>query len=160
WLVCGLRNPAAHAQQPQLPCEITVNVRSGDGSPLDVASNVSLYFFMGGSALNVVQARAGQVVFRNLSPARYTGEVMAAGYPTATQPVDLQIAGQGEIGTIELLPRPTAQPSSTSPIPVLAPNARKELEKVLADLRMHRMVEARKRLEKTSRSAPSYPDVN
>jgi hypothetical protein len=85
---------AAKAQQPQRPCEITVNIRSGDGSPSDVPANVSLYFFAGGSPINVVQPRAAQVVFRNLAPARYMVEVSAGGYQTVTQAVDFQVAGQ------------------------------------------------------------------
>jgi tetratricopeptide (TPR) repeat protein len=159
---CALIAFPASAQQPTRPCEITVNVRSGDGSPTDVAANVSLYFFVGGTALNVVQGRAGQVVFRNLSPARYTVEVTAPGYQTVSQPVDLQIPGQSEIVSVTLTPASVGagNTASTSAIPLLAPNARKELNKVVEDLRSNRMADAKKRLEKLSKSAASYPDVN
>jgi tetratricopeptide (TPR) repeat protein len=153
---------AAKAQQPQRPCEITVNIRSGDGSPSDVPANVSLYFFAGGSPINVVQPRAAQVVFRNLAPARYMVEVSAGGYQTVTQSVDFQVAGQIEQVYITLTPVPqaAAHVSSTSSVPVIAPKAQKELAKILEDLRTQHNADAQRRLEKVSRSAPSYPDVN
>jgi tetratricopeptide (TPR) repeat protein len=157
---CVLFGLAASAQQPQRPCEITVHIRSADGSPSDVTPNVSLYFFAGGSALDVVQPRAAQVTFRNLSPARYSVEVTATGYQTVTQPVDLQVAGQSEQVYITLTPESSANPKSTSAVPVIAPKAQKELGKILEDLRANNTADAQRRLEKVSRSAPSYPDVN
>jgi tetratricopeptide (TPR) repeat protein len=159
-ILCILFGFAANAQQPQRPCEITVTIRSGDGSPTDIAANVSLYYFAGGSALNVVQPRGGQVVFRNLSPARYSVEVTAGGYQTVTQSVDLQVAGQSELVYVSLTPQSTGQAPSTSSVPVIAPKAQKELTKILEDLRANRTADAQKRLEKVSRTAPSYPDVN
>ena len=151
---------AANAQQPQRPCEITVHIRSGDGTPSDVTPNVSLYVFAGGSPIDVVQPRAGQVTFRNLTPARYSVEVTASGYQTVTQAVDLQVAGQSEQVYITLTPESAARPKSTSAVPVIAPKAQKELTKILEDLRANNTADAQKRLEKVSRSAPSYPDVN
>ena len=159
-VLCVLFGLAANAQQPQRPCEITVHIRAGDGSPSDVTPSVSLYFFAGGSALDVVQPRAGQVTFRNLSPARYSVEVTASGYQTVTQPVDLQIAGQSEQVYITLTPESSTSPKSTSAVPVIAPKAQKELAKILEDLRANNTADAQKRLEKVTRSAPSYPDVN
>jgi Tfp pilus assembly protein PilF len=152
---------AADAQQsPQRPCEITVNIRSADGSPPDVPTNVSLYMFGNGSPINVAQPRAGVVVLGNLVPSRYSVEVTATGYEPFTQAVDLHVAGQTEQVYVSLTPRSLGRGASTSSVPVLAPNARKELARILEDLRVNRSADARKRLEKVSRTAPSYPDVN
>jgi tetratricopeptide (TPR) repeat protein len=162
WSLCVLLGAPVSAQQPQRPCEITLSIRSVDGSPTEVSANVSLYFFTGGPPINVVQARAGQVVFRNLTPNRYLVEITAGGYQTITQAVDLQIAGQSEQVQVTLTPLALTNTShiSTSSVPVLAPAAQKELTKVLEDLRTNRLADARKRLEKVSRSASGHPDVN
>jgi tetratricopeptide (TPR) repeat protein len=61
---------------------------------------------------------------------------------------------------ITLTPQSTTHTSSTSSVPVLAPGAVKELGKVLEDLQSGNNADAKKRLEKVSRTAPSHPDVN
>ncbi|MGA2430385.1 MAG: tetratricopeptide repeat protein [Candidatus Acidiferrum sp.] len=158
WLFFG---PAVNAQQPSLPCTVTVNVRAADGSPSDIQATVSLYPFASGSPIGTATPRGGQAIFRDLQPARYSVEVTAPGYQTATQPVDLQVAGLSEQVFITLTPESAdPAPSSSSSVPVLAPGAVKELDKVLEDLRHANTTDARKRLEKVSRTAPSYPDVN
>ena len=161
--ICVFVFSVAGAQQMvQRLCTVTVSVRAADGSPFDVQTTVNLYYFAGGSALYTATARAGRTTFVNLSPARYTVEVVAAGYQTETQPVDLQVGGESAEVFIDLKPQSAAvaAPVSASAAPVLAPKAQKELTKVLEDLRTNRNEEALRRLEKVSRTAPSYPDVN
>jgi tetratricopeptide (TPR) repeat protein len=160
WALCVFFGPAANAQQPALPCTVTVSVRAMDGSPSDVQATVSLYSFGIGSPVGIVTPRAGQAIFRGLQPAHYSVEVTAPGYQTVTQPVDLQLAGLSEQVSITLTPESHAHASSSASTPVLAPAAVKELGKVLEDLRNANNVDAKKRLEKVSRTAPSYPDVN
>ena len=160
WALCVLFGPAANAQQPPLPCTVTVSVRAMDGSPSDIQATVSLYSFGIGSPVGIVTPRAGQAIFRGLQPAHYSVEVTAPGYQTVTQPVDLQLAGLSEQVSITLTPESHAHAWSSASTPVLAPAAVKELGKVLEDLRNANNVDAKKRLEKVSRTAPSYPDVN
>jgi tetratricopeptide (TPR) repeat protein len=160
WALCLFFGSAANAQQPQRPCSVTVAVRTIDGSPSEAQPTVNLYYWTSGSPISVATPRAGQVIFPNLSPARYSIEVIAPGYQTVTQAVDLQVAGQSEQISITLLPDSADHVSSTSAVPVLAPKAVKELGKVLEDLRNANTADAKKRLEKVSRTAPSYPDVN
>ena len=160
WALCVFFGTAAHAQKPSRPCTVTVSVRGADGSPSDIQATVSLYDFASGSPISIATPRAGQAIFRNLSPSHYSVEVNAPGYQTVTQAVDLQMGGLNEEVIITLTPQSAAHPSSTSSIPILAPGARKELGKVLEDLRNGKNADAKKRLEKLSRTAPSYPDVN
>ena len=160
WVLCVFSGSAADAQQAQLPCTLTVSVRNTDGSPSDIQATVSLYNFSSGSPLSIASPRAGQVIFTNLQPAHYSVEVTAPGYQTVTQPVDLQLAGLSEQVWITLTPESSAHASSTSSVPVLAPAARKELGKVLEDLQRGNNTDAKKLLERVSRTAPSYPDVN
>jgi tetratricopeptide (TPR) repeat protein len=158
--LCVLFGSAANAQLVQRLCTLTVSVRSADGSPFDIQATVNLYYFASGSALYTATPRAGQVTFRNLPPARYSVEVTAPGYQTATQPVDLQLGGESEQVSIDLTRVSNAHASSSSAVPVITPNAQKELAKILEDLRTNHNADAQKRLEKVSRTAPSYPDVN
>ena len=160
WALCVFFGTAAHAQKPSRPCTVTVSVRGADGSPSDIQATVSLYDFASGSPISMVTPRAGQAIFRNLSPSHYSVEINAPGYQTVTQAVDLQMGGLNEEVIITLAPQSATHPSSTSSIPILAPGARKELGKVLEDLRNGKNADAKKRLEKLSRTAPSYPDVN
>jgi tetratricopeptide (TPR) repeat protein len=160
WALCVFFGAAAHAQQISRPCTVTVSVRATDGSPTDMQATVSLYDFASGSPISMATPRAGQAVFRNLQPSHYSVEVNAPGYQTATQPVDLQLGGLNEQVLITLTPQSAAHASSTSSVPVLAPGALKELGKILENLRNGNNADAKKRLEKVSRTAPSYPDVN
>jgi tetratricopeptide (TPR) repeat protein len=159
-VLCVFSGSAVDAQQAQLPCTMTVSVRDTDGSPSDIQATVTLYNFSSGSPLRIASPRAGQVIFTNLQPAHYSVEVTAPGYQTVTQPVDLQLAGLSEQVWITLTPQSTTHTSSTSSVPVLAPGAVKELGKVLEDLQTGNNADAKKRLEKVSRTAPSHPDVN
>jgi tetratricopeptide (TPR) repeat protein len=158
WAFFGL---AANAQQQvQRLCTVTVNVRAADGSPFDVQATVNLYYFASGSALYTATARAGQVTFLNLPPARYSIEVTAAGYQAASQAVDLHVGGESAQVYIDLKAESTTQPSSSSAVPVLAPKAQKELTKVVEHLRLNHNEDALRLLQKVSRTAPSHPDVN
>jgi tetratricopeptide (TPR) repeat protein len=160
WALSVFFGSAGHAQQPSRPCTVTVTVRATDGSPSDIRATVSLYDFASGSPISIATPRAGQAIFRNLQPSHYSVEVNAPGYQTVTQPVDLQVGGLSEEVIITLTPQSSAHTSSTSSVPVLAPGALQELGKVLEDLRNGNNTDAKKRLEKVSRTAPSYPDVN
>jgi tetratricopeptide (TPR) repeat protein len=157
--LCVLFGSAANGQVVRL-CTLTVSVRSPDGSPYDMQATVNLYSFAGGSPLYTATPRGGKVTFQNLSPARYSVEVIASGYPTATQAVDLQLGGESGQVFIDLTPQPSAHASSSSAVPVIAPKAEKELARVLEDLRTNHNADAQRRLEKVSRTAPSHPDVN
>jgi tetratricopeptide (TPR) repeat protein len=153
---------AANAQLVQRLCTVTVSVRAADGSPSDIQATVNLYYFASGSPLYTATPRAGKVTFQNVAPARYSVEVTAPGYQTATQAVDLQLGGESEQVSIDLTPQSAApaSASSSSAIPVLAPKAQKELARVLEDLRSNHNEDAQRRLQRVTRTAASYPDVN
>jgi tetratricopeptide (TPR) repeat protein len=149
-------------QQPmqQSTGTLTVSVRSPDGAPLEGNAVVNLYAFTGGSA-GIGSNRSGQTEFDNVPIGRYTLEVIAPGYQKLTQPVELSIGGQREQVYVTLVPEPTpgANSAPTGP-PILAPNAQKELSRGLEALRGNKGEEARKHLEKLSRTAPGNPDVS
>ena len=139
---------------------ITVNVRLPDHSPVDHGIIVKLRTFDGVS-LGAGSMRGSLVDFSNLPVGRYTVEVIAAGYQRATEDVEITVAGQRIMADVVLRADPngsvTAAPTGG---PILAPNAQKELNRALDELRNNKPQEAKKHLDKLSRSAPGNPDVN
>jgi hypothetical protein len=139
---------------------LTVRVRKPDGAFFDTSVIVNLYAFTGGSA-GIGSNRSGQTEFSSVAVGRYTLEVIAAGYQKLTQTVEISFGGQHEQVYVTLTPE-TAPGANLAPAgpPILAPNAQKELSKGLEALRESKTEEARKHLEKLSRSAPGNPDVS
>jgi tetratricopeptide (TPR) repeat protein len=121
---------------------------------------VNLYDLGGGSA-GVGTVRSGEVQFDNVKTGRYTVEVTALGYKKYSETVELSIAAQNRFAYVILVPESSdaaSTPSSTTPL--LTPNAQKDLNRALEATRQGKPEEARKYLEKLSRSAPGNPDVN
>jgi tetratricopeptide (TPR) repeat protein len=145
---------------PPSTASLTVRVRKPDGSSFDAGAVVNLYAFTGESA-GIGSNRSGQTEFSGMPVGRYNLEVIAAGYQKLTQPVEISFAGQHEQVYVTLTPEP-ASGANSAPAgpPILAPNAQKELSKGLEALRESKTEEARKHLEKLSRSVPANPDVN
>jgi tetratricopeptide (TPR) repeat protein len=100
------------------------------------------------------------MAFSGLPTGRYTIEIVAPGFEKLIQAVDLQIPGQHEQLSVTLTPESGTPAASPSAPPVLAPSAQKELDKALEALRAGKTDDAKRRLEKVSRSAPSSPDLN
>jgi hypothetical protein len=140
---------------------LVISVRSPDGSPFDVGVLVNLYSFSGPNVGMGRPSAAGQSEFSNLSPGRYTLEVVAPGYQKLTQPVEITFGGQREMVFVTLTPEsdPNIRTGAPGP-PILAPNAQREFNKALEALRKDKLEEMKKHLEKVSRAAPSNPDVN
>jgi len=139
---------------------ITVNVRAADHSPVEQGVIVNLRA-SDGASLRAGSMRGGVVDFSNLQVGRYTVEVIAVGYEKATEDVEITVAGQRTVADVVLKPDPNGSPRTgpTGP-PILAPNAQKNLNRALEELRNNRPQEARKHLDKLLRAAPGNPDVH
>lgn len=166
-VLCLLANPVAKAQRPQqgsalenLGSTITAKLQLSDGTPYEGIAVVNLYNF-GGSPIGIGTVQSGEVQFNNLSIGRYRLEVIALGYKKLLETVEVAIAGQREYTYVTLVPESSdAASTPSSNTPLLAPNARKDLSRALEAIRQEKPREARKYLEKLSRSAPGNPDVN
>jgi tetratricopeptide (TPR) repeat protein len=168
-VLCLLASPLAKAQRPsgqsrQSDLEnlgaITIRVQSSDGTPYEGTALVNLYNFAG-SLVGVGTAQTREVQFNNLGIGQYRVEVTALGYKKLSQTVEVSFPGQNQYTYITLVPESSDEastPSSTAPL--LAPNAQKDLNRALEAIRQAKPKEARKYLEKLSRSAPGNPDVN
>jgi tetratricopeptide (TPR) repeat protein len=161
--------PPTHAQTPirqgrqipeQQPSNLTVEVRTPSGTPLDLGGIINLYRF-GGMSAGFGELKAGRAEFHNLTVGQYTVEVIAPGYAKLTETVSIQAPGQDERVLVTLSPESTAGINNAPPeAPVLAPKAKKEFNKALEAISENKTDEARKHLEKLSHDAPSNPDVN
>ena len=139
---------------------VTIKVLAPDGTPFTGMAAVNLISF-GGSSAGFGTIRSGEVQFQNLAIGRYSAEVVAPGYKKLSEPVEVSIPGQNQYAYLTLVPESSdtvTTPSSNAPL--LAPNAQKDLNKALEAVRQEKPEEARKYLEKLSRSAPGNPDVN
>jgi tetratricopeptide (TPR) repeat protein len=169
-VLCLLASPLAKAQRPPTGNRqgsglensgiITIRVQSSDGTPYEGTALVNLYNFAGGVVGNGA-AQFREVQFNNLGVGRYTVEVIALGYKKLLETVEVSFEGQNQYAYINLVPESSDAASTPSSMaPLLAPNAQKDLSRALEAIRQEKPKEARKYLEKLSRSAPGNPDVN
>src|SRR5258707_4850494 len=147
-------------QSPERPASLVVSVRMPDGSPLDTPAVVNLNTFSGTPA-GIGVFRSGTAEFTNLSPESYTLEVIGAGFQRVSENVQILNWGARQQLSISLTPESAPSSASLPPgLPILAPNAEKEVTKALEDLRANKPDDARKHLEKAAHLAPSHPDVS
>ena len=159
-LPASTRQANQQLQNPDRPSTLVVNVRMPDGSPLDTPAVVNLYTFSGTSA-GIGVFRSGTAEFTSLAPASYTLEIIAAGYQRLTENVQIMTSGEHQQLSISLTPESVSPTASAPPgLPILAPNAEKEVTQALEELRANKAEDARKHLEKASHAAPSHPDVS
>jgi tetratricopeptide (TPR) repeat protein len=169
-LACFLLSTAAFgqaggrlSQQPQesgLPGGITIRVQLPDKTPYDNAV-INLTAFNGSLLGTQTTIGQGQASFQNLNKATYNVEVIAPGFETITESVEILSNGDQQYVTIVLKPLPGTDLSlARSGPPVLAPGAQKELNKAIEALRANKSDEAKKYLDKAVHSAPANPDVN
>jgi tetratricopeptide (TPR) repeat protein len=157
-VLCLLNASAARCQEKT--GGIVVRVQLPDRSPIGEGASVNLYNFSG-APVGTTTTVGGRAGFENLPKASYSLEVIAPGYERFTQSVEISTNGDQQFvyATLTALASFKGHPGPSGP-PILAPNAQKELNKALETLRADKLDEARKHLEKLSRSAPSNPDVN
>ncbi len=140
---------------------LDVYVRDGDGGPLGQMALVTVTR-ISNQYWQQMTAQAGRASFDNVVSGRYTVQVVAPGYERAVEDVD--VIGSGGSEPVYVTMKPESPRGEAAPVvlgpPVLAPKARKELEKALEAIRAAKFTEARAHLDAVYRLAPSHPDVN
>ena len=140
---------------------IQVQLHLADGSHFGGMGRVRI-LTQGGPAIaeNSLDA-SGQAVFRGLVPGNYIAEGSAPGYVTAREQVELEMKWSSV--TVQLIMKPDNVEGAKTPsgpaAPILAPNARKELEKGMQAFEKPDLELARKHFEKAMAMAPGNPDV-
>jgi tetratricopeptide (TPR) repeat protein len=148
------------AQSPDAHGSIEIHLRLADGTSFNGMARVRLLSPGGPEvAENSVDA-SGRTQIENLPPASYIVEASAPGFVTVTETVLIDQKWSTITLFISMKPENSQQtaPAAAS-VPILAPNARKELDKGLESFHQGNMIQARKHLEKALALAPGNPDV-
>jgi tetratricopeptide (TPR) repeat protein len=141
---------------------IEVHLRLSDGSQFSGLARVRI-LTQGGPALteNTVDA-SGKATLTGLPSGSYIVEATAAGYLAATEPVRLEMRWSSVTVFLTMKPDKMGSPAATPAgpaAPILAPNARKELQKGMEAFAKPDLDLARKHFEKALALAPANPDV-
>jgi tetratricopeptide (TPR) repeat protein len=104
---------------------------------------------------------SGSTKIEALLPGIYVVEASAPGFVTVKETVQIETAWSSVTIFLTMKPEDSSNPARppAASVPLLAPNARKELEKGLAAFRQKNMTLARKYFEKALSMAPGNPDV-
>jgi TolA-binding protein len=139
---------------------IDVFVQNAANQPISGSALVKLFSSDGTPIGQVSASAAGQVTFRNLIPGSYSVEVEAQGYLKAHTDVRLAVPGELRVD-IRLQPDPKADSGAKvgAGMPVLTPNAKKELEDGLEALHRKDLDEAQKHFEKAVQLVPAHPEA-
>jgi tetratricopeptide (TPR) repeat protein len=154
--------PGQQSQNPDAPLSsgITIRVQLPDKSPYDNAV-VNLSSSSRGQIGTQMTIGRGEANFQGLASSRYTVEVIAPGFETVNESVEIRSNGDHELVTIVLKPLPGTDISLVrSGPPALAPGPQRELSKAVESLRANKPDDAKKYLDKVFHSAPANPDVN
>lgn len=158
----GGRPAAGPASDPGMgiTARLLIFVRDESGGPIGQMALVTLSTITSGMYRQAT-TQAGQTEFDNLVPGRYYVQVVAPGYETVKEVVDVN--GAGAMANISLEPS-SALSSSSTPAPpgppALSPKVQKLLARAREALRASKPSDARGHLEEAYRLAPGHPDVN
>jgi tetratricopeptide (TPR) repeat protein len=167
-LACGLLGlfgcEVLHAQSNPQSAEargtIEVHLRFADGSTFSGPARVRVLSTEGPEVGENSVDTSGSTRIDQLPPATYIVEASAAGFVTIRETVELETRWSSSTVFLTMKPEDSQNPVPAAPaIPILAPNARKELDKGLQAFRQKDMIQARKHFEKALSMAPGHPDV-
>lgn len=139
---------------------IDVRLMLPDGSHFNGMARVRLVTLDGVEAAEGQVDSSGHSVISGLIPGTYVVEASAAGFATVRETVQLETKWSQLTVILTMKPEETEKevPAGLAP-PLLAPKARKELEKGLEAFRQKDYAQARNHIEKALAMAPGNPDV-
>ena len=147
------------APTDQRSANVVIRVRTHAG-PLPVMALVRISSTMTQINLTENTSNSGQVAFR-IRPGRYTVDVSAPGFETTSEEFEIWEDRGSSTFTVELRPegssnsRPLTAPGKL----VLAPKARKEMDRATAAIRSKDFSSAEASLGKVLKLAPGHPDA-
>jgi tetratricopeptide (TPR) repeat protein len=140
---------------------IEVHLRLADGSQFSGLGRVRILTQGGPELAENTTDMSGKATIYDLPPGNYIVEASAAGYLAVREDVRLEM--RWSLVTIALIMKPDEmglpKKESASAAPILAPNARKEVQKGLEAFEKSNLVLARKHFENALAMAPGNPDV-
>jgi tetratricopeptide (TPR) repeat protein len=150
------------AQQDNSPHGIIeVHLRLADGSQFSGLGRVRILTQGGPELAENTTDMSGKATIYDLPPGNYIVEASAAGYLEVREDVHLEM--RWSLVTIALIMKPDEmglpKKEGASAAPILAPNARKEVQKGFEAFEKSNLVLARKHFENALAMAPGNPDV-
>jgi Tfp pilus assembly protein PilF len=150
----------AAGQDARAKGAIDVRLMLPDGKHFNGLARVRLITPDGVEAAEGSVDVTGHTTIQGLIPATYIVEASAPGFVPVRETVQLETKWSQVTVMLTMKPEETEKaPSTKLAAPVLAPKARKELEKGLEAFRRKDIAEARKDFEKALAMAPGDPDV-
>src|SRR5690348_1138882 len=137
---------------------VVVRVNSSEGGPLDVGADVYLAQ-EGRSGLHLTTGPVAEAQFNNVAPGRYIAEATAMGYKRGSTQFNVDNSQQSFFVIVTVAPEDPDRGAPAAPGTVLAPKARKEVEKGSAAIKAGKFDEARDHLEKAQKLAPGDADI-
>jgi Tfp pilus assembly protein PilF len=138
--------------------EISVTVRDATGEPLTSEAMVRVYRDGSIPSASGETSRGRAVLVAN-----YVGDftiiVKAAGYEDAQKDISVQASGRVEVDVYLRRASNGATPAGVPGRPLLAPKAKKAVDKGLEALGENNLPEAKKNVDEAMRLAPGHPDV-
>jgi tetratricopeptide (TPR) repeat protein len=136
-------------------------LRLADGSQFSGLGRVRILTQGGPELAENTTDMSGKATIYDLPPGNYIVEGSAAGYLAVREEVHLEM--RWSLVAIALIMKPDEmglpKKESASAVPILAPNARKEVQKGLEAFEKSNLVLARKHFENALAMAPGNPDV-
>lgn len=136
---------------------LDVSLKGTDGKPVEGAAVVTL-LKLSKQFYRQETAKAGHILFENVSATQYFLQVVAPGYETAMKQVE---AYRDEVKpvTIELQRLSVEDAAASAAYNSLTPKAQKEIGKALELLRAKKTVDARSHLDAANRIAPNQAEA-
>ena len=140
---------------------IEVRLRLTDGTQFSGLARVRILTQGGPALAENTTDMSGKVTITDLPPGNYIVEGSAPGYLAAKEEVHLEMKWSFVTVSLTMKPDNLGSPKeeSRSAVPILAPNARKEVQKGLEAFEKSNLVLARKHFENALAMAPGNPDV-
>jgi tetratricopeptide (TPR) repeat protein len=140
---------------------IDVHLRLVDGSQFSGLARVRILTQGGPALAENTTDMSGKTSISDLPPGNYIVEASAPGYFAVREDVHIEMKWSFVTITLTMKPdnKDLNQNESPSAAPILAPNARKEVQKGLEVFEKPDLVLARKHFEKALAMAPGNPDV-
>ena len=140
---------------------IEVHLRLADGAQFSGLARVRIMTQSGPALAENTTDMSGKTSIGGLPTGNYIVEASAVGYLTVQEPVNLEMRWSSVVVFLTMKPDNFGSRKDESPsaVPILAPAARKEVQKGLQAFEKSNLVLARKYFEKALAMAPGNPDV-
>jgi tetratricopeptide (TPR) repeat protein len=136
---------------------LTVYLKSAEGKPIQAAAVVTL-LKLSSEAYRQETAKAGRVLFKGIAATEYSIQVVAPGYRTVVQQVEVK-KDEVRAVTINLEQMSVEDTAENTAYQALPSKAQREIGKALELLRTQKVADVRSHLDAANRAAPNQAEV-